>query len=251
MARFLALGGYALAMPKSLLAMLGTLALCAFTPAQSPAPAAPAPAPAPAPTVPPPPPILDAPPTRPAKVPLPGSSVPAGTVRVRLQLNWVPEPEFGGFFAAAQDGLYLAEGLDVQIIRGASGTPTPQLTASGQVEFGVVSGDQILSFAERGASLVGVFAVFHTSPMGIMVKKDAPWKSLEELWKSDATVAIEVGLPFVKYLNAKFGTTQPGTGKPAAARSRSCPPARASRRSSAARCRRSSASSAQSPCRWK
>jgi NitT/TauT family transport system substrate-binding protein len=71
-----------------------------------------------------------------------------------LQLNWVPEPEFGGFFAAAQDGLYLAEGLDVQIIRGASGTPTPQLTASGQVEFGVVSGDQILSFAERGASLV-------------------------------------------------------------------------------------------------
>lgn len=124
---------------------------------------------------------------------------------MRLQLNWVPEPEFGGFFAAAQDGLYRAAGLDVEIVRGASGTPVPQLTASGQVEFGVVSGDQIITFNERGAKLVGVFAVFHTSPMGVMVKADAPWKSIEELWRSDATIAMEAGLPFVKYLNARFG----------------------------------------------
>jgi NitT/TauT family transport system substrate-binding protein len=130
---------------------------------------------------------------------------PGDPVKVRLQLNWVPEPEFGGFFAAAQDGLYRDAGLDVEIIRGASGTPAPQLTASGQVEFGVVSGDQILTFNERGAKLVGVFAVFHTSPMGVMVKADAPWRTLEELWRSDATVAMEAGLPFVKYLNARFG----------------------------------------------
>ncbi|MEY4787290.1 MAG: hypothetical protein RL692_1184, partial [Planctomycetota bacterium] len=29
---------------------------------------------------------------------------------ITLQLNWVPEPEFGGMFAALQDGLYVAEG---------------------------------------------------------------------------------------------------------------------------------------------
>lgn len=130
---------------------------------------------------------------------------PGDLPEIRLQLNWVPEPEFGGFFAAGQDGLYKAAGLDVEVIRGASGTPTPQLAAAGQVEMAIVSGDQILSFRERGGDLVGVFTVFHTSPMGVMVKQDAPWKTLEELWKSDATVAIEAGLPFVKFLNAKYG----------------------------------------------
>lgn len=175
----------------------------AATPASPATPAKPA-APSEPPTAPAKPAAPPASPATPAAAPA-AAAPTAPHATVRLQLNWVPEPEFGGFYAAVQDGLYAARGITVEIIRGASGTPTPQLTATGQVEFGIVSGDQILSFAERGANLVGVFAVFHTSPMGIMVKADAPWKTLEELWKSDATIAMEAGLPFVKYLNARFG----------------------------------------------
>ena len=138
-------------------------------------------------------------------------SIPAGAQdakpaprKVRLQLNWVPEPEFGGIYAARQDGLFAAEGLDVEVISGAAGTPVPQMTASGQVEFGVVSGDQVLTLRERGGSLVALFTVFHTSPMGVMVPDASPYRTLESLWKSDATVAMEAGLPFVRYLNKRF-----------------------------------------------
>lgn len=138
----------------------------------------------------------------PAQDAKPASPPPAR--KVRVQLNWVPEPEFGGIFAAKQDGVFKAEGLDVEIIAGAAGTPVPQMTASGQVEFGVVSGDQILSLRERGGNLVALFAVFHTSPMGVMVPEASPYRTLEALWKSDATVAMEAGLPFVRYLNRKF-----------------------------------------------
>ena len=123
---------------------------------------------------------------------------------VRLQLNWMPEPEFGGIYAAKQDGLFARAGLDVEIIAGSAGTPTAQMTASGQVEFGIVGGDQVLTLREKGGDLVGLFAIFHTSPMGVMVRADAPWKSLQELWASDATVAMETGLPFVRYLNQKY-----------------------------------------------
>jgi len=123
---------------------------------------------------------------------------------VRLQLNWMPEPEFGGIYAAKQDGLFAREGLDVEIIAGSAGTPTAQMTASGQVEFGIVGGDQVLTLREKGGDLVGLFAIFHTSPMGVMVRADAPWKSLQDLWASDATVAMETGLPFVRYLNQKY-----------------------------------------------
>jgi NitT/TauT family transport system substrate-binding protein len=51
---------------------------------------------------------------------------------------------------------------------------------------------------------VGLFAIFHTSPMGIMVPDASPFRSLEALWHSDATVAMEAGLPFVRYLNLKY-----------------------------------------------
>ena len=45
-----------------------------------------------------------------------GDSKPApqaanAPVRLRLQLNWVPEPEFGGFYAAQFDGLFRDAGL--------------------------------------------------------------------------------------------------------------------------------------------
>jgi NitT/TauT family transport system substrate-binding protein len=124
--------------------------------------------------------------------------------RVRIQLNWVPEPEFGGFYAALQDGLFAQEGLEVEIIKGAAGTPAPQMASSGQVECAIASADQMLTLNEKGGDLTALFSVFETSPMGIMVKADAPWTSLEELWKSDATVAVEAGLPYLKYLSKKI-----------------------------------------------
>jgi NitT/TauT family transport system substrate-binding protein len=133
-----------------------------------------------------------------------GSAGAPAATKVRIQLNWVPEPEFGGIYAAAQDGLFSKEGLDVEIIKGSAGTPAAQMAASGQVEFAVTSGDQILSLREQGGNLVGLFAIFHTSPMGIMVPDASPFRSLEALWHSDATVAMEAGLPFVRYLNLKY-----------------------------------------------
>ena len=39
-------------------------------------------------------------------------------VKVKLQLNWVPEPEFGGFYAARESGAYAKNGLDVAIMGG-------------------------------------------------------------------------------------------------------------------------------------
>jgi NitT/TauT family transport system substrate-binding protein len=139
-----------------------------------------------------------------AKPAAPAPAAAKAPTTVRIQLNWVPEPEFGGIYAAEQDGLFAKEGLAVEIVKGAAGTPAAQMTAGGQVEFGVVSGDQVLSLREKGGDLVAVFAIFHTSPMGVMVRADAPWKSLEELWKSDATIAMETGLPFVRFLKQKW-----------------------------------------------
>ena len=141
---------------------------------------------------------------KPAASPVAGSTA---AVPLRFQLNWVPEPEFGGFYAALADGLYRDAGLTVEIIKDPGGGSVPQLVARGTCDLGVVSGDQILQLREQGGELVAVYSVFDHTPYGVMVHaKDAP-ESLEAVWKGTGNIALESGLPVWKYLASRYGPT--------------------------------------------
>jgi NitT/TauT family transport system substrate-binding protein len=129
----------------------------------------------------------------------------SGLISVRLQLNWVPEPEFGGLYAAREMGFFAEEGLAVELIKGSPGVPSAQLTASGKTEFGIVGGDQLVTMRARGAPLVAIYSSYQTFPRGIIVHDASLHTSLETLWKSKAKVAVEPGLPFVKWLNHRYG----------------------------------------------
>lgn len=123
---------------------------------------------------------------------------------VQLQLNWVAEPEFGGFYAAEQRALFQSNGLDVKLVQGGPGVPAPQLVASGNVEFGIVSAPQLIELNAKGADLVALYAVYQGNPMGVMVHESSPHTSLAELWKSDSTVSIEQGLADFRWLSKEY-----------------------------------------------
>lgn len=134
-----------------------------------------------------------------------GDDSGSASERIRIQLNWVPEPEFGGLYAAELEGYFREEGLDVELVKGGPGVAAPQLAASGRVEFAVVAGEQILTLGRAGGELVAVFASFQSDPLALMVHAASPWSSLEELWRSDATVACEDDLSFVAVLTRRYG----------------------------------------------
>src|SRR3954451_3133893 len=77
--------------------------------------------------------------------------------KVKLALNWVPEPEFGGFYAAREGGAYLRQGLDVEIMGGGAGVPVLQMVATGRADFGTVGGDELVNARSRGADVVAIF----------------------------------------------------------------------------------------------
>src|SRR5688500_14263807 len=66
-----------------------------------------------------------------------------GAVAVRLTLDWKPEPEFGGFYAANQGGEFAKRGLDVDLRSAGPGAPTWQLVAQGKTDFATTAADQI------------------------------------------------------------------------------------------------------------
>lgn len=128
----------------------------------------------------------------------------ATLIKSTLALNWVPEPEFGGFYAAQELGLYRKRGIDLKIVPGGVGTPTIQMVAAKKVEFGISSAAEVIIARSRGAKVVAFFAVYQKSPLGIMVHESRGLKSIKDVFES-GTLSIERGQGFSKFLEKKYG----------------------------------------------
>jgi NitT/TauT family transport system substrate-binding protein len=125
--------------------------------------------------------------------------------KVTLQLNWKPEPQFGGFYAAEVDGIYTRHGLNVTITAGGAGAPTVDMIGAGTVPFAIVSGDEIVRARAMGNLVVALFAVYQTNPQGIMTRASREFKVLADVFTHPGTLAMERGLPYSDFLQKKYG----------------------------------------------
>jgi NitT/TauT family transport system substrate-binding protein len=127
----------------------------------------------------------------------------AGGRKVRLTLDWKPEPEFGGFYEAGEQGAFAKQGLDVELRTAGPGAPTWQLVASGQTEFATTAADQVLVAREQGADVVALFAVYQTSPQAIMAHKARGFISIGDVFENTGTLAAEPNA-WLTYLTRKY-----------------------------------------------
>jgi NitT/TauT family transport system substrate-binding protein len=84
--------------------------------------------------------------------------------KIRLQLQWFPQAQFAGYFAAKDKGFYADEGLDVSILPGAVEIVPATVVAGGQAEFGISWVPRMLAPRESGADGVVIGQVFQRSP---------------------------------------------------------------------------------------
>lgn len=84
-------------------------------------------------------------------------------IPVKLQLQWVTQSQFAGYYAALDQGYYEEEGLSVTILEGAVDIVPQQVVASGQAEFGLAWVPKALVSNEEGAGLVNIGQVFQRS----------------------------------------------------------------------------------------
>lgn len=128
--------------------------------------------------------------------------------QVTLQLNWKPEPQFGGFYAADLLGAYAEHGLSVDINPGGAGAPTIDMVGAGTVPFAITSGDEIVRARAIGNDVVALFAVYQTNPMAIMTRAERGFTSIEDLFTHPGTLAMERGLPYSQFLEQLYGFDQ-------------------------------------------
>lgn len=131
----------------------------------------------------------------------------AANTPVTLALNWKAEPEFGGFYAASLKGFYKAQGLDVKVLEGGSGTPTVQMLANNKVDFAIVSADELIISQDKNKvnKVKALFAVYQKSPYIVMTHAERNFKSLKDVFTNEGFLSMQSGLPYYQFLVQKFG----------------------------------------------
>jgi len=92
-----------------------------------------------------------------------GGGQASGPTKVRLQLQWVTQAQFAGYFAAADQGYYKDEGLDVQILEGGVDIVPQTVLAQGQADYAIAWVPKALASREQGAQITDVAQVFARS----------------------------------------------------------------------------------------
>jgi NitT/TauT family transport system substrate-binding protein len=97
-----------------------------------------------------------------------------------LQLKWVTQAQFAGYYVALHEGLYEAEDLDVTINPGGPDIAPPQVIAGGAADVIVEWMPAALAARERGVPLVNIAQPFARSGMMLTCRADSGVSSPED-----------------------------------------------------------------------
>ncbi len=92
--------------------------------------------------------------------------------KLTLQLKWVTQAQFGGYYVAKDKGFYEEAGLDVDIKPGGPDIAPPQVIAGGGADVIVDWMPSALATREKGVPLVNIAQVFKQSGMMLTCRKE-------------------------------------------------------------------------------
>ncbi len=87
----------------------------------------------------------------------------AELIPVTLQLQWLTQAQFAGYYVALDKGYFEDEGLDVTIVPGAVDIVPQDVLASGDVDFAVAWVPKALASIEAGAGITDIAQIFERS----------------------------------------------------------------------------------------
>ena len=131
------------------------------------------------------------------------SAIPAHAAdTVTLQLKWVTQAQFAGYFVAADKGFYKDEGLEVNILPGGPDVAPAQVIAGGGADVVVDWMPSALAAREQGLGLVNIAQPFKSSGMMLTCLKESGVSSPADF--SNKTLGVWFGgneYPFLNWMS--------------------------------------------------
>jgi NitT/TauT family transport system substrate-binding protein len=104
--------------------------------------------------------------------------------KVPLQLKWLHQAQFAGFYIAQKKGFYGAENIGVSFHVRNQDISLDQVVAelvSGKSSFAIVGGDVLLTARAKGNPIVGIAVIFQRNPYVYAVLKSSPIRRPKDL----------------------------------------------------------------------
>lgn len=99
------------------------------------------------------------------------AAAPAALTKIKVALDWTPNTNHTGLYAAKELGYYEEEGLDVEIVQpGAAGADT--MVTSGEAAFGISAQEALTLARLQGVPLVSIAAIIQHNTSGFAAPKD-------------------------------------------------------------------------------
>jgi NitT/TauT family transport system substrate-binding protein len=131
---------------------------------------------------------------------------------VTIQLKWVAQAQFAGYFVAKDKGFYKDAGLDVTINPGGPDVAPPQVIAGGGADVVVDWMPSALASREKGVPLVNISQTFKHSGLELVCRKDTGITKPEDF--KGKKIGIWYGGNEYPFLNWMSKLDIPTTGGP-------------------------------------
>ncbi len=92
-----------------------------------------------------------------------GADAPDALTPIKLQLQWLPQGQFAGYFAAQEQGYFEEAGLDVEIIPSGGDIVPQDALANGDVDYAIAWVPKVLGSIEAGANVTNIAQIFQRS----------------------------------------------------------------------------------------
>ena len=118
---------------------------------------------------------------------------------LKLQLKWLHQFQFAGYYAAKEKGFYKDAGLNVEILQGSASDPPVDKVITGEADFGVTGSDILHSFVNKKPVVV-MSVIFQHSPYIFMSLSDRKINSPSDLAGKTIMVSEDQGGRLLKAL---------------------------------------------------
>ncbi|MFQ3535808.1 MAG: ABC transporter substrate-binding protein [Aggregatilineales bacterium] len=125
----------------------------------------------------------------PTAEPMPGSLLPyrdiptsdSSLTPITLFLGYIPNVQFAPVYMAIDQGFFREEGIEVTIEHGFDETDGLTRIATDNLQFGIISGEQVVLARAQGAPVKYFFRWYQRFPVGVVVPQDSPIRTPQDL----------------------------------------------------------------------